>query len=332
MGLKADRIIFETRMAIADLFNLEHPERIIFTKNATEGLNLALKGILKRGDEVAISRLEHNSVVRPLASLKKAGVKIDHAACDKYGTPDVKKLTKVKMLASVAGSNVTGALADIDTLSARCRKSGTLFMVDAAQTAGSIPMDYSKVDILVCPGHKGLLGPQGTGFVWFAPTVDPEPLLAGGTGSRSESAAMPDFYPDRMEAGTMNTPGIAGLRAALKYLKRRTIEAIREHELNLCKMMLERLGNNPKIELYPPYDAERRASLVSFNATGTDPSELWTKLDRGGVISRVGLHCSPEAHKFMGTFPKGAVRVSPGPFTKKSEINYFLKAVEKAIG
>ncbi len=331
LGLKASRIVFEARIAIAQLLKLPHPERIIFTKNATEGINLGLKGILKRGDKVVISRLEHNAVIRPLTAMSRRGVRVEYAPCDENGLPDPGAIPDAAMLVTVGGSNVTGALADVKALGEACRKKGALLMVDAAQTAGCVPFDVSKIDILACAGHKGLLGPQGTGFVWFAPHVSPGTMIEGGTGSDSESGAMPGFWPDRHEAGTLNTPGIAGLKAAAKYLSKRTIKAVREHEIGLCRAIMERLRNDPRVIVYPPSRPGRRVSLVSFNAKGIDPAELGERLDRYKVACRVGLHCSPEAHKFLGTFPEGTVRISPGAMTTKADIKEFFKALDRAL-
>jgi len=330
LGLKASRIVYGARLAIAELFDLPNPERIVFTKNATEGLNLALKGLLGRGDRVEISALEHNSVIRPLTALKRRGVRVDYAKLNNDGLP-VAARPGARALVTVGGGNVSGALADVAALGAACADKKTLLIVDAAQTAGSVPFRAAGVDALVCTGHKGLLGPQGTGFVWFAPGVEPRPLLEGGTGSDSANPAMPAYWPDRHEAGTVNTPGIAGLKAAADYLRRRTLEAVRAHELALVRSILERLGADPRIVLYPPFDPERRASIVTFNVRGKDPALVGAALDRFGVACRVGLHCSPESHRFLGTFPEGAVRVSPGAMTAKADIGGFFKALDRAL-
>ncbi|VAX19270.1 Cysteine desulfurase [hydrothermal vent metagenome] len=331
LGLKASRIVFETREAAALLLKLNSPERIIFTKNATEGINLALKGLLGPGDEVAISSLEHNAVIRPLTVLQDRGVKIVRAPCDANGLPDPGAVPDVKMLVTVGASNVTAALADIKRLGKACKEKNVLLMVDASQTAGCVPFDTSNIDVLACSGHKGLLGPQGTGLVWFAPHVRPETMIEGGSGSDSQSAFMPAYWPDRHEAGTLNTPGLAGLKAALKYLERRTIKAVRQSEVELCRIILDRLRDDARIVVYPPRGAARRAGLVSFNAKGVDPAQLGDRLDRLGIAVRVGLHCAPEAHRFLGTFPDGTVRVSPGVMTRKADIKKFFKALDKAL-
>lgn len=331
LGRAASRIVFETREALAELLRLPNPERIIFTKNATEGINLALKGLLRRGDRVAISGVEHNAVIRPLTGLAKRGVKVEHAPLTAHGLPDPRRVPDVKLLVTVTGSNVTGALADIPRLAAACRKKGVTLMLDTAQTAGAVPSDFAAADIVAGTGHKALLGPQGTGFVWFRKVIEPEPLIEGGTGSFSESGSMPPFWPDRHEAGTLNTPGIAGLGAAIKYLMRRTVEDVRSHEVEILRAMLERLRNDERIITYPPFEPEARASLILFNARGMDPAALGAALDRRGVAARVGLHCAPEAHRFLGTFPAGGVRVSPGPFTTKRGVSRFFDALRRVL-
>jgi len=331
LGRAASRIVFETREALAELLRLPNPERIIFTKNATEGINLALKGLLRRGDRVAISGLEHNAVIRPLTSLRKRGVTVDHAPLTVHGLPDPRRIPDVKLMVTVTGSNVTGALADVEALAAACRKKGVMLMLDTAQTAGAVPTGFGAADIVAGTGHKALFGPQGTGFVWFREGVEPEPMIEGGTGSLSESAVMPPFWPDRHEAGTLNTPGIAGLGAAVRYLMRRGVEDVRAHEVDIMRALLERLRNDERIVTYPPFEPEARASLLLFNVRGMDPAAVGEALDRQGIAARVGLHCAPEAHRFLGTFPAGGVRVSPGPFTTRRGVARFFDALHRVL-
>lgn len=332
MALTAGRIMLEGRLAIARLLELSHPERIVFTKNATEGINLALRSLLKKGDSVACSAIEHNAVIRPLAAMKQDGIKIVEAPVNVYGLPDPKNLPGVTALVTTAASNVTGSIADLETIGKACAKKGILFIVDAAQAAGSIPLDLKHVDAIICSGHKGLLGPQGIGFVWFSPTVDPSPMIFGGTGSESVSQKMPDYWPDRFEAGTPNTPGVAGLTASIQWLTKKGVSAVRKKELGLIEMISKRFSSNQAIITYPPFDPAMRASLVCFNVDGRDPSDVADLLDQNGIAVRAGLHCAPEGHKTMGTFPAGAIRVSPGPFTTKKEIKTFFAALDKIIG
>jgi len=330
-ALAAMRLIYETRVELAELLGLPDPERIVFTKNATEGLNIALKGLLKPGDTVAISRLEHNSIIRPLRALGKTGVNVIYAPEDEHGLPDTSKIPDVKMLAVTGASNVTGAILDTKAIGEACARKGVILLVDAAQSAGSIPFDASRVDILIGTGHKALLGPQGVGFAWFRQGVTPEPFMEGGTGSDSDSETTPSYLPDRFEAGTMNTPGIAGLKAGVEYVKNLAVQGIREKEISLVSMILDALARERDAAVYGPADPARRASLVSFNVIGRDPALIAEALDRRGVAVRAGLHCSPEAHKFVGTFPQGAVRVSPGAMTRRRDVETFIKILRRII-
>jgi selenocysteine lyase/cysteine desulfurase len=325
------RLIYQARVALAGLLGLPDPERIVFTKNATEGLNIALKGLLKPGDTVAISRLEHNSIMRPLHTLKEMGVTIIYTPEDGNGLPDPLKIPDVKMLAVTGASNVTGAILDTKAIGEACAKKGVILLVDAAQSAGSIPFDASRIDILVGTGHKALLGPQGVGFAWFRQGVTPEPFMEGGTGSDSDSDMTPSYLPDRFEAGTMNTPGIAGLKAGVEYVKNLTVQGIREKEISFVSMILNALERERDVTVYGPADPAMRASLVSFNVGGRDPALIAEALDKRGVAVRAGLHCAPEAHKFVGTFPQGAVRVSPGAMTRRRDVDTFIKILRRII-
>lgn len=330
-AVAAMRVIYETRVALAGLLGLSDAERIVFTKNATEGLNIALKGLLKPGDTVAISRLEHNSVTRPLNTLKKSGVNVVYAPADENGLPDPALIPAVKMLVVTAASNVTGSIADIRAIGEACAKRGVLSLVDAAQSAGSIPFDASHVDALVGTGHKALLGPQGVGFAWFREGLTPEPFIEGGTGSDSESDLTPSCLPDRFEAGTMNTPGIAGLKAGVEYVRNLTVQMIREKEISFVSMIMDALSGTPGATVYGPADPAKRASFISFNVEGRDPSEIASALDKRGVAVRAGLHCAPEAHRFIGTFPEGAVRVSPGAMTRRRDVETFIRILRKVV-
>ncbi len=330
-AIAAMRMIYETRVELAGLLGLPDPERIVFTKNATEGLNIALKGLLKPGDTVAISRLEHNSVTRPLNTLKKSGVNVIDAPVDENGLPDPSRIPDVKMLAVTGASNVTGAVLDTKAVGETCAAKGVILLVDAAQSAGSIPFDTSRIDILIGTGHKALLGPQGVGFAWFREGVTPEPFMEGGTGSDSESDLTPSYFPDRFEAGTMNTPGIAGLKAGVEYVRNLTVQMIREKEISLVSMIMDALWREPGVTVYGPADPAKRASLVMFNVSGRDPAQIAEALDRRGVAVRAGLHCAPEAHKFAGTFPEGAVRVSPGAMTRRKDVETFIRILRRAI-
>jgi cysteine desulfurase family protein len=330
-AVAALRLIYSARVELAELLGLPDPERIVFTKNATEGLNIALKGLLKPGDTVAISRLEHNSVTRPLATLKKSGVTVIYAPEDENGLPDPSRIPDVKMLAVTGASNVTGAILDTRAVGEACAEKGVLLLVDAAQSAGSIPFDTSRVDVLIGTGHKALLGPQGVGFAWFREGVTPEPFMEGGTGSDSQSDLTPAYLPDRFEAGTMNAPGIAGLKAGVEYVRNLTVKGIREKEISFVSTIMDALLREAGVTVYGPADPAMRASLVAFNVIGRDPALIAAALDRRGVAVRAGLHCAPEAHKFAGTFPEGAVRVSPGAMTRRRDVDAFAKILRRVI-
>jgi cysteine desulfurase family protein len=330
-ALAADRLIYGARVALAGLLGIPSPERLTFTKNATEGINLALKGLLSPGESVAISHLEHNAVTRPLRTLRETGVNVTLAPADGNGLPDPARIPDVKMLVVTGASNVTGAIADLTAIGAACSKRGVLLMVDCAQSAGAIPFDITCVDILIGTGHKALLGPQGVGFAWFREGVTPKPLIEGGTGSESESDIMPSYLPDRLEAGTINMPGIAGLKAGVEYVKDFTIDAIREKEISFLSMIMDALSDEPGVTIYGPSDPAERASLLSFNVAGRDPSEISAALEKRGVAVRAGLHCAPSAHRFSGSFPSGAVRVSPGAMTRRRGVEAFIRILRKTI-
>jgi len=235
-----------------------------------------------------------------------------------------------RLVALIHASNVTGAIQPIKEIVRAARKAGVFTLVDAAQTAGSLPMSLSDtpVDLLAAPGHKGLLGPQGTGFLYVREGVPVIPLIEGGTGSRSESDRQPDFFPDALESGTPNSVGIAGLGASLAWLLRQGVEAIRRKETELLEELLEGMGRIGGVTVYGPRDPSRRASVVSFLVEGMDPVEVAHRLEkRFGILVRSGLHCSPNSHRTLGTFPEGTVRVSPGPFTTRQEISRFLAAL-----
>jgi selenocysteine lyase/cysteine desulfurase len=280
---------------------------------------------------IGTSNVEHNAVIRPLTALSRLrGVTVVSVPCDAVGLPDADALPDdIGLLVTTAASNVTGGIADIPRLAAACRAKGIALVVDAAQAAGSIPLDFSGVAAVAAAGHKGLLGPQGTGFVWFAPGVEPAPYLYGGTGSDSDATAMPDYWPDRFEAGTVNTPGLAGLAAGVAWIIKKGIAAVREQETAFCETILNRMVDDDRIAVYPPFPAAARASLICFNVIGRDPAEVADAFDRRGFAVRAGLHCSPDGHRFIGTFPTGAVRVSPGPLTKAKQVAAFLTALDR---
>jgi len=325
------------RERLAELFGVRDSSRFVFTGNATEALNQAIKGILRRGDHVVTTSVEHNSVMRPLRRMEKAGVGVTVVPASPDGAVEAKAVAaafrkKTRLVAVVHASNVTGAIQPVGEILRIARKAGAYMLVDASQTAGSIPLSLSglSADLVAAPGHKGLLGPQGTGFLYIREGVPLVPLIEGGTGSRSESDRQPDFLPDAFESGTLNSVGIAGLSFSLAWLLRRGIDRIRRKETDLLEELMEGMGKTRGVISYGPREPSRRASVVSFLVEGMDPGEVGRRLEKGfGVLVRAGLHCSPNSHRTLGTFPEGTVRVSPGPFTTREDISRFLKALRK---
>ena len=337
MAIEAARIIFQTRESIAKLFNIADPDRIIFTGNATGALNLAILGLLKPGDRCVTTTMEHNSVIRPLHSLERKGVTIAKVAGARDGSiyPHAVAAAidrSTRLVVVTHASNVAGTITPIADTISLAHDRGVPVLVDAAQTAGCVPIDVQAlgVDLLACPGHKGLYGPQGTGFLYIAPHVNLQPILFGGTGSRSDLEDMPDFAPDRYEPGTLNTPGIAGLGAGVDFLLERGVEQVRAHELALLRQLMDGLATIDGLTIYGPRDPARKTGVVLFTLDGVDPAEIGDRLDQEfGIAVRVGLHCAPQAHRTLGTFPIGGVRMSPGYFNTAEEIAQTVEAVSR---
>lgn len=339
LSIEAARILYEAREALSLCFHVKDPSRIIFTLNATESINLALKGLLKSGDHVITSSIEHNSVMRPLRDLEKKGVQLSIVPCSQEGFLDPQEVKKniqphTRMIVLNHASNVTGTLLPIKEVGLISRTHGLLFLVDAAQTAGTCPIDMERdgIDLLAFTGHKSLYGPQGTGGLVIGERVKERemiPLKQGGTGSRSEFEEQPDFLPDRFESGTPNGVGIAGLLAGVQFVLKKKIEKIRDYELGLLKKLIERLKNIPKVKLYGPEKLEHRIATLSFNLLNASPSEVALRLEKGfGILCRPGLHCAPSAHRTIGTFPEGTVRLSLSVFNTEEEIETTLTALD----
>lgn len=339
LSIEAARIVFDTRDKLAQLFNIPDPLRIVLTKNATESLNIAIFGLLKSGDHAITSSMEHNSVMRPLRALEAKGVEITVIPCNQEGfiypvqiAAAIQKNTKAIFITHA--SNVTGTVLPLTDVGRIARDYGLTLCVDAAQTAGSCPIDVldMNIDLLAFTGHKSLLGPSGTGGLYIREGVEKkiEPLCVGGTGSRSEMETQPDFMPDRYEAGTPNTAGIAGLQAGVEFVLSRGISEIKSKEENLTKMFIEGIRNLPGIILYGQTSVERRIPVVSFNIAGMDPAAVALELDeRFKIMSRSGLQCAPAAHKTIGTFPAGTVRFSFSYFNTGEQIIQSLEALEQ---
>ncbi|MBA4392467.1 MAG: cysteine desulfurase [Desulfobacca sp.] len=335
LALKAGQRIAQTRQQLAELFTIPDPNRIVFTSNATEAINLGLKGLLDPGDHVITSSMEHNSVIRPLRFLETRGIEITIVTGDLQGQIKAEAIEKAirkntRLIILTHASNVTGGILPISEVGALAHKHGFLFMVDAAQTAGLLPISVADtdIDLLAAPGHKGLMGPQGTGFLYIGPDISLHPLIEGGTGSQSELEIQPDFLPDRLESGTLNTPGLAGLGKGVDFLLHQGLEKIREKEISLSKRLWEGLKQNKKIRLYGPEQAEDRTSTLSFNMTNLNPQVVASILDTAyNIAVRAGLHCAALAHRTLETFPEGTVRVSPGFFNTDNEIDFLLQAI-----
>jgi cysteine desulfurase / selenocysteine lyase len=342
LSIAAGRIVLDVREKAAAFFGVDDPLRVIFTVNATAALNLAIQGILRSGDRALTSSMEHNSVMRPLRHLSEAGVKLEVIPSRADGTYDLdlwsRALEKPARLVVVNhASNVVGTLAPLAELAQLAHSAGALFLVDAAQTAGVVPIDMKEagIDLLAFAGHKGTLGPGGTGGLVINDDTDHhliKPLLFGGTGSLSDKEVQPDFLPDKLESGTLNVPGLAGLGAGIDWINERGVDAIREHEKRLTTALFEGLSLIPGVKVFGCLDPEKCIATVSFDASSKNVSELGYRLDEEyRVLCRVGLHCAPAAHRTIGSFPQGTVRLAPGNFTTMAEIKSALKAIETVL-
>lgn len=339
LAREASSIIQQARAGLSDFFGLGIPENVWFYPNATAALNQALKGFpFTEGDHVIATSYEHNSVRRPLEYLKKKqGISVTYIQPNSNGEIDEHQLSaaitkKTKLIVATHGSNLTGMIVSIETL-ARCAKQhGIVFLVDASQTAGVLPVDMEKIgiDMLAFPGHKGLLGPQGTGALLVRNGIRLEPLMHGGTGAYSAEIDQPKQRPERYESGTLNTPGIAGLLAGLNEVKKLGLKTIYEHESKLANDCIAGLGAIGGVRVFGPDPGYRRLGVISFQIEGVDVQETAHVLDQHYEIAvRAGLHCSPLAHESSGTADGGTVRVSFGPYNTEEEIDRFLQAIEE---
>lgn len=331
LSQEAARIVFACREALAALIGAPDSKRVVFTLNATQALNTAIYGTLRQGDRVVTTSMEHNSVMRPLRDLEQRGVIALHVVCcDGAGRLDPQRLEEAlrthrpRLVAAVHASNVTGSVIPLRTVGGICRAAGALLLLDAAQSAGALPIDVvaDRVDLLAFTGHKSLFGPQGTGGLWAREGIDPEPLVRGGTGSNSELEEQPEFWPDRLESGTPNAVGLAGLLAGLQFIAAEGVAAIQTREAALVRRLLAGLAEIPGLRTYGPDHAEERTPVVSVTFDGLFPSEAGFLLEEGfDVLTRVGLHCAPAAHRTIGTYPQGTVRLTPGYFTTVKEVD-----------
>jgi len=338
LSIEAARIIYEAREALSVLFHVQDSSRIVFTLNATESINLALKGVLKYKDHVITSSMEHNSVMRPLRDLEKRGIALTVVPCFEDGTLDPREVEKqvqstTKMIVLNHASNVTGTLLPIGEVGKIAREYNLLFLVDAAQTAGAYPIEVDKdrIDLLAFTGHKSLYGPQGTGGLVIGERINEKemtPLKQGGTGSRSEFEEQPDFLPDRLESGTPNGVGIAGLLAGIQFVLGKGVEQIRQNESTLLEKLIMGLKKIPQVKLYGPERQEDRMATLSFNFTHLSPSDGASRLEKEfGILCRPGLHCAPAAHHTIGTFPEGTIRFGLSAFNTEEEIKTAIQAI-----
>jgi len=336
MSIAAAQVVEGARDLLADLFSIPDPGRIAFTKNATEALNLGICGLVEPGNHVITTAIEHNSVMRPLRFLESRGLELTVVECASDATLDTVAVAaafrpNTKLLVTVHGSNVVGSLLPIEELAVMARDRGVPYLVDASQTAGAVPIDVAQLglDMLAVPGHKGLLGPTGTGALYIADHVTLQPIMRGGTGSRSDLDIQPDFMPDMYESGTLNVAGLAGLAAGIRHLIDVGVESVQAHERQLVGRFLDGAAVIDGVIVHGPSDRDARCGVLSFNVDGMPPSDVGAVLDREyGVLSRVGLHCAPGAHRTIGTFPMGSVRFGFGPSNTPAEVDHALGAIE----
>jgi cysteine desulfurase/selenocysteine lyase len=336
-ALEAGRVLLRTRRAIARLCNIDDEARVVFTLNATHALNLALKGLLNEGDHVVTSSIEHNAVVRPLAALAGRGVAVTRVPCSPDGSTDPEDILgavgpHTRLVVLSTASNVLGTLLPVDEVGPALRERGVRLLVDAAQTAGSRPIDVGSmaIDLLALPGHKGLLGPQGVGALYVGPDVHLSTLMEGGAGSDSASLSPPEDLPDRYEAGTPNTPGIAGLGAGVDVVTARGVDRIGAEERRLADLLHEGFVDTEGVTVFGPPPGTDRAPVLSIRFDGLPSAEAAFVLDRAfGIAVRAGLHCAPEAHAIAGSLEEGLVRFSIGHANTDGDVTNAIEAVRQ---
>jgi cysteine desulfurase family protein len=344
MSIQSARIVYETRQALADLFNFPDPLRVVFSTNVTEAINLAIFGLINPGDHVITSSMEHNAVMRPLRYLQShGGVQVSTIKCSPEGTLDPLDILKqihrdTKMVIMTHASNVTGTILPLHEVGQITREHGLLFLVDAAQTAGVLPIDMQNdhIDLLAFTGHKSLYGPMGTGGLVIGQGVDLakfNPLKMGGTGSNSEKEEQPDFLPDKFESGTLNVIGLAGLNASLQWIHKTGIDRIRAHEEELTAIFLEGMKLIEKSQVFGPVNFNLKTAVIPFIFKGRDNAGVGGLLDeRFGIFCRVGLHCAPSAARTIGAFPDGTIRFSFGYFNQRTEVEMALDVLNEISG
>lgn len=341
LAYDVEDIIYTTRQRLNNVFNSHDPSHVIFTQNVTMSLNMVIKGLLKSGDHVLVSTMEHNAVMRPLTQLLDNGITFDVIPCDVTGSIEIDAIESLIRPNTVAiiinhASNVCGTIQPIQSIGALCKAHNLHFIVDAAQTAGVIPINVKAchIDALCFTGHKGLLGPQGIGGIILTKEIAQTltPLIAGGTGSFSHLETMPTHMPDAFEAGTLNLPGIIGLKEGLSYIEAVGMKNIHNHELALTKTFLECLRSITGINIIGKQDIQDRTAVVSITIDGMDPASIAYELESTyHIMTRVGLHCAPRAHQTLGTYPEGTVRFSFGYANTMEDIETALSALHKIV-
>lgn len=341
LAIGTGRVLVRARAMLAELFGIANAQDIAFTHNTTMGLNMAIKGTLQQGDHVIATMTEHNSVRRPLEYLRRMiGIEVDYAQVDRQGQLNLQELKglmrpNTRMVICNHSSNLLGSILPVGEIGDIAKSHGALFLVDAAQSAGALPIDVAdmNIDLLAFPGHKGLLGPQGTGGLYISPRLDLEPLMHGGTGSQSENSDQPNVRPDRYEAGTQNAVGIAGLLAGVKVVKSLGIGQIHRQEWELTQLLIEGLSAIPGMRILGPAAGAPRSGIVAFVVEGQDSANIAHRLDREYQIAvRAGMHCTPLAHQAVDTLNSGAVRASVGVSSTKEDVHKLLYAMQDLLG
>ncbi|HAA42583.1 MAG TPA: aminotransferase class V-fold PLP-dependent enzyme [Ruminiclostridium sp.] len=338
MSLESGRAVLKVREIISDFFNIKNPMQVVFTKNATEAINIAIKGVLKEGDHVITTCMEHNSVIRPLKALEKENIiELTIVPGDEFGEVDAEDIRRAikgntRLIVSTLSSNVNGIIMPVKDIGSIAKEKGVLFLVDAAQGAGSIKIDVEElnIDMLAFPGHKGLLGPQGTGGLYVREGIKINPLILGGTGSNSESFMQPETFPDIFESGTINTPGIVGLGYGIEYINRMGLDNINILKHKLVKTIYEGLSELRNVKIYSRPEISKNSGIIAFNFDDVESNEVSYVLDKVyNVATRSGLHCSPLAHTTLKTIKTGAVRISVGCFNTLEEVKIVLKFLKE---
>ena len=336
-SLSASRMVFETRSRLAELFGCPRADHVVFTANSTEALNIAIYGLISAGDHVISTDLEHNSVLRPLYDMQTRGAAVDFVRADRRGNiryEDMEALFRpnTKAVVCTHASNLTGNMLDIARIGAMAHAHGALLVVDASQTAGAALIDMQKmgIDVLCFTGHKGLMGPQGTGGLCVAPGVEIRPWCVGGTGVQTFLEKQPMQYPTRLEAGTRNGHGVAGLLAAVQFIRRTGLETIRAHEFALARRFYEGVRTVPGVTVYGDFSTWERAPVVSLNIGDYESSEAADELaETYDIATRAGAHCAPRMHRALGTEEQGAVRFSFGFYNTEQETDAAIRAVQE---